>query len=135
MVRGLALRALCGIPLPPMVEYIAEPLRRSLSDPHAYVRKTGVMGTLKLFHLDSAAFDSHKFCDVLYDMLLDPDSSVVSNCLLVLNEVMAQAPHTGMTVSRTIMLHLLNRLHEFSEFGVLAVLDLVPHFIPASEEE
>lgn len=135
MVRGLALRALCGIPLPPMVEYIAEPLRRSLTDPHAYVRKTGVMGTLKLFHLDAATFESHKFRDVLYDMLLDPDSSVVSNCLLVLNEVMSQGPHGGMAVNRAIMLHLLNRLHEFSEFGVVAVLDLVPRYVPANDEE
>lgn len=32
MVRGLALRSLCSLRLPSMVEYISEPLRRSVHD-------------------------------------------------------------------------------------------------------
>ena len=131
MVRGLALRALCSLRLPQMVEYISEPLRRSLTDHHAYVRKTGVMGILKLYHLDQEAFERCNFVDILYDMLRDPDPSVVSNCILVLNEVM----DGGMAINRAIMLHLLNRIHEFSEFGVLQVLELVPRYIPANEDE
>ena len=51
MVRGLALRSLCSLRLPSIVEYISEPLRNSLTDNNAYVRKTGVMGILKLYHL------------------------------------------------------------------------------------
>ena len=131
MVRGLALRALCSLRLPQMVEYISEPLRRSLTDHHAYVRKTGVMGIFKLYHLDQEAFERCNFVDILYDMLRDPDASVVSNCILVLNEVM----DGGMAINRAIMLHLLNRIHEFSEFGVLQVLELVPRYIPANDEE
>ena len=131
MVRGLALRALCSLRLPQMVEYISEPLRRSLTDHHAYVRKTGVMGILKLYHLDQEAFERCNFVDILYDMLRDPDPSVVTNCILVLNEVM----DGGMAINRAIMLHLLNRIHEFSEFGILQVLELVPRYIPANEEE
>lgn len=131
MVRGLALRALCSLRLPQMVEYISEPLRRSLTDHHAYVRKTGVMGILKLYHLDQEAFERCNFVDILYDMLRDNDPSVVTNCILVLNEVM----DGGMAINRAIMLHLLNRIHEFSEFGILQVLELVPRYIPANEEE
>lgn len=135
MVRGLALRALCGLQLPEMVEYISEPLRRSLSDGHAYVRKTGVMGILKLYRLNPIAFEESSFVDILYDMLRDPDASVVANCIIVLNEVMANSPNGGMAINRAIMLHLLNRIHEFSEFSVVQVLDLVPRYIPASDEE
>ena len=135
MVRGLALRALCGLQLPEMVEYISEPLRRSLTDGHAYVRKTGVMGILKLYRLNPAAFEESSFVDILYDMLRDPDSSVVANCIIVLNEVMAHSPNGGMAINRAIMLHLLNRIHEFSEFSVVQVLDLVPRYIPANDEE
>ena len=131
MVRGLALRALCSLRLPQMVEYISEPLRRSLTDHHAYVRKTGVMGILKLYHLDQESFERCNFVDILYDMLRDPDASVVSNCILVLNEVM----DGGMAINRAIMLHLLNRIHEFSEFGILHMLELVPRYIPANEDE
>merc|ERR1719162_1038400 len=135
MVRGLALRALCGIPLKQMVDYITEPLRRALTDNHAYVRKTGVMGMLKLYRLSKDDFESEGFHDVLYDPLRDPDASVVSNCILVLNEVMAKSENGGMAINRAIMLHLLNRLSEFSEFGVVAVLELVPRYIPANPDE
>jgi vesicle coat complex subunit len=132
MVRGLALRALCSLRLPQMIEYTSEPLRRSLQDGHAYVRKTGVMGILKMYHLNKEDFDKAAFNDILYDMLRDPDSSVVTNCILVLNEIMADSG--GMALNRAVMLHLLNRIHEFSEFGILSVLDLVPRYIPANDE-
>jgi AP-4 complex subunit beta-1 len=132
MVRGLALRALCSLRLPQMIEYTSEPLRRSLQDGHAYVRKTGVMGILKMYHLNREDFDKAAFNDILYDMLRDPDPSVVTNCILVLNEIMADSG--GMALNRAVMLHLLNRIHEFSEFGILAVLDLVPRYIPANDE-
>jgi len=133
MVRGLALRALCSLGLPLMVEYISEPLRRSLTDGHAYVRKTGVMGILKLYHLDIEAFERCNFVDILYEMLLDPDASVVSNCILVLNEIMAA--NGGMAINRAIMMHLLNRIHEFSEFGVVVVIELIHRYIPANDDE
>ena len=133
MVRGLALRALCSLRLPQMIEYTSEPLRKSLQDGHAYVRKTGVMGILKMYHLNREEFDRAAFNDILYDMLRDPDSSVVTNCILVLNEIMADSG--GMALNRAVMLHLLNRIHEFSEFGILSVLDLVPRYIPANDEE
>ncbi|KAL3766186.1 hypothetical protein ACHAWO_013164 [Cyclotella atomus] len=133
MVRGLALRALCSLRLPQMIEYTSEPLRKSLQDGHAYVRKTGVMGILKMYHLNQEEFDKASFNDILYDMLRDPDSSVVTNCILVLNEIMADSG--GMALNRAVMLHLLNRIHEFSEFGILSVLDLVPRYIPANDDE
>lgn len=135
MVRGLALRSLCSLNLPQMVEYISEPLRKALSDHHAYVRKTGVMGILKLFYLDHESFEQCNFVDILYDMLRDVDSSVVANAIIVLNEVMAKTPNGGMAINRAIMLHLLNRIHEFSEFDLVHVLELVPRYIPANAEE
>ena len=40
-----------------------------------------------------------------------------------------------MALNRAVMLHLLNRIHKFSEFGILSVLDLMPRYIPANDEE
>jgi len=135
MVRGLALRSLCSLNLPQMVEYISEPLRKSLQDHHAYVRKTGVMGILKLFYLDQEAFMECNFTDILYDMLRDIDPTVVSNVIRVLNEIMAKTENGGMAINRAIMLHLLNRIHEFTEFDLVCVLELVPRYIPANADE
>ena len=92
------------------------------------------MGILKIYHLDSNVLEECGFVDTLYDMLKDPDAAVVTNCIIVLNELMEKGPDGGMGINRAIMLHLLNRLSEFSEFGVLAILDLVPRYIPANEE-
>jgi len=135
MVRGLALRSLCSLNLPQMVEYISEPLRKALQDHHAYVRKTGVMGILKLYHLDQESFEQCGFVDILYDMLRDVDPSVVANAIIVLNEIMSKSPNGGMAINRAIMLHLLNRIHEFSEFDLVQVLELVPRYIPANADE
>lgn len=135
MVRGLALRSLCSLNLPQMVEYIGEPLRKSLQDHHAYVRKTGVMGILKLFYLDMEAFQECNFTNILYDMLRDVDPTVVANVIRVLNEVMSKTENGGMAINRAIMLHLLNRIHEFTEFDLVCVLELVPRYIPANADE
>ena len=55
------------------------------------------------------------------DRLRDVDSSVVANSIMVLNEIMAKSPNGGMAINRAIMLHLLNRIHEFSEFDLVQV--------------
>lgn len=48
---------------------------------------------------------------------------------------MAKSPNGGMAINRAIMLHLLNRIHEFSEFDLVQVLELVPRYIPANADE
>ena len=52
------------------------PLCRSLTDPSAYVRKTGVMGILKLYHLAPDMVKSSNMVDLLYNMIQDPDAQV-----------------------------------------------------------
>ncbi|CAN0510279.1 unnamed protein product, partial [Discosporangium mesarthrocarpum] len=48
---------------------------------------------------------------------------VVANCIVVLNEIMAD--EGGMAVNGAIVKHLLERLEEFNEWGVCHVLALV----------
>ena len=52
MVRGLALRSLCSLRLESILEYIEQPLQKSFTDLSAYVRKTGVLGVLKVLLTD-----------------------------------------------------------------------------------
>ena len=40
-----------------------------------------------------------------------------------------------MAINRAIMLHLLNRMHEFNEFAKVQILELVPRYIPANDDE
>lgn len=76
MVRGLALRSLCSLRLPAMVEYISDPLKASLVDANSYVRKTGVMAILKMWHLWPQAIEDGVMVDTLYNMLQDSDAQV-----------------------------------------------------------
>jgi AP-4 complex subunit beta-1 len=48
MVRGLALRSLCNLRLLSIMEYVEQPIQKSLTDISPYVRKTGVLGILKV---------------------------------------------------------------------------------------
>jgi hypothetical protein len=48
LVRGLALRSLCSLRLESILEYVEKPLRKGLDDISAYVRKTAVLGVLKV---------------------------------------------------------------------------------------
>lgn len=132
MIRGLALRALCNLGLPSVVEYIIDPLQRSLRDPNAYVRKTAVMGLLKVKYIDADAVQD-SMINTLYDMLRDPDAQVVTNCIMVLNELLVE--EGGMAINQAIVLHLLNRIGEFNEWSLCPVLELVARYTPADEEE
>eukprot|EP00953_Heterococcus_sp_UTEX-ZZ885_P037111 19094-Heterococcus_DN1.PRE.3 len=215
MVRGLALRSLCSLRLPSIVEYIScttsvprtlsyvlkllfmlqhllhnsEPLRRSLVDGNAYVRKTGVMAVLKMYHLSPDLVRDMGLVDTLYAMLQDVDTqcvlckqqtakhisqqslvscdahnqqvaallksvstsdtcaarastraitmhyaTVVTNCLLVLNE-MSSADQGGMSLNRGIVLQLLRRIDSFNEWGLCQVLSIVSRYTPADEDE
>ena len=49
MIRGFALRSLCNLRLETILEYVDQPIRKSLVDLSPYVRKTGVMGILKVY--------------------------------------------------------------------------------------
>ncbi|CAM9882399.1 unnamed protein product, partial [Choristocarpus tenellus] len=51
---------------------------------------------------------------------------VVANCIVVLNEIMAE--EGGMAINRAIVQHLLERLESFNEWGVCHVLALVSRY-------
>ena len=138
MVRGLALRSLCSLRLPSIVEYIADPLRKSLTDGNAYVRKTGVMGILKLFNLKPEMVKDSNLIDLLYNMIQDPDGGVVANCIMVLNEVMLNDRDEGcggMAINQPLIHHLLGRLNDFNEWGLHSVLELVARYEPVDDAE
>lgn len=59
-----------------MVEYISDPLKASLTDANSYVRKTGVMAILKMWHLWPQAVEDGVMVDTLYNMLQDSDAQV-----------------------------------------------------------
>jgi AP-4 complex subunit beta-1 len=133
VVRGLALRSLCGLRIPTLVDYIREPLKAGLQDRSPYVRRMAVMGCVKLFYFAPELVSSLNLVDILYRMLRDKDPQVVCNCLATLNEILAS--EGGVVVNRNITHYLLNRLKEFNEWGQCSVMEVLMRYTPSDEEE
>lgn len=133
MVRGLALRTMANLRVPQIVEYLVEPLQKGLVDPAAYVRKTAVLGCLKLFHMVPGMVRDSGMVDKLYEMLDDRDAQVVSNAIVALNDILHE--EGGMVVNSKIAIHLMSRLREFNEWSQSVVLELLSRYTPESEDE
>ena len=75
--------------------------------------------------------ETNGYISQLYNMLQDVDANVVTNAIHVLNEL--QLSEGGLAATQALVMGLLNRIVEFSEWGLNAVLDLVARYKPASE--
>jgi len=133
MVRGLALRSLCSLRLDSILEYIHDPLQSSLTDTSAYVRKTGVIGILKVYSLNPEIIKDSDMIDTLYNMIRDRDPQVVSNCLVALNEIMSD--EGGIAINQPIVMHLLSRISDFNEWGQCNILEIVARYKPTGPDE
>ncbi|RZS25096.1 hypothetical protein BHM03_00058252 [Ensete ventricosum] len=77
MIRGLALRSLCSLRVPNLVEYLVAPLGAGLKDGSSYVRMVAAVGVLKLYHISAATCFDSDFPAVLKSLMLtDPDAQV-----------------------------------------------------------
>ncbi len=132
MVRGLALRSLCSLRLPSLVEYLLPQIQAGLLDTQAYVRKTAVMGCLKLYCISPKTIRGTEIIDKLYDMLRDRDAQVVANVVNCLNEILQD--EGGMALNKSIVVHLLNKLNYPNEWAQCAVLELVARYRPPQKE-
>ena len=65
-------------------EYLTEPLRKCISDPDPYVRKTAAMCICKLYDISPSLVEEQGFIDSLHDMISDENSAVVANAVAAL---------------------------------------------------
>lgn len=133
MVRGLALRSLCGLQLESVLEYVMQPLSAALKDSSAYVRRTGVLGYLKIARIKPEAAKNSTVVDTLYSMLRDRDTAVVTACIEALHELMAE--EGGIAINQAIVHHLLQRIKDFSDWGQCVVLEHMAKYMPVNDEE
>jgi len=133
MVRGLALRSLCSLNLLNVVEYLSPALKSALEDVNGYVRKTAVIGVVKLNNISRSAVSESDLVDKLRLMVNDSDVHVVANTISALQEILAE--EGGFFPTREIATMLINRLVQFSEWGQCAVLGALTKYRVADEGE
>ncbi|KAG1664607.1 hypothetical protein FOA52_004482 [Chlamydomonas sp. UWO 241] len=132
-VRGLALRSLCSLRVPNFVEYVVSPVTSGLDDRHPYVRRTAVMGVLKIFHIDPLVVHAQGMLEKVRAMLhLDADPQVLANCLSVLMQADDVAP---LAQDTALIYALTNRIKDFSDWSQCQVLELVAMYKPKHEGE
>lgn len=133
MIRGLALRSLCSLRLLNTIEYLEPAIKTGLQDNSGYVRKTAIVGTLKLFHMAPEVVREADYCDTLYRLVGDQDVNVVENAIHALEEILSH--DGGMVLTQNLVTHLLNRMIQFSEWGQCVILGLVCRYEVRSDDE
>ncbi len=78
-------------------------------------------------------FKKTEFLETLYKLTKDHDALVVINAIQAINEI--RANKGGIEIQRPLIIHLLNRIKEFNEWGQSIILDLTAKYNPQSEEE
>jgi len=133
MIRGLALRSLCSLSLVNVIEYLQPAVQRALEDVNGYVRKTAVIGVVKLFYISPSVVMETDLLPMLKRLVSDSDAHVVSNTISALEEVLAS--EGGYHPTEEIITALLNRIMHFSEWGQCAILRLLTKYCVAGEAE
>lgn len=107
-----------------------DPLKKCLTDNSSYVRKAGVLGLLKAFHIDQNVVLESTLLETVPDYLADDFAEVVVNAIHVIKEL-----NIEFEITADIIHPLLNRLGEFNAWGLCAVLELLYLYTPADPDE
>lgn len=75
------------ITIPVVTEALAEQLRHCLKDRDAYVRKTAAICVAKLYTADPRRAEKGGFVEMLRDLLVDSNATVVANAVAALSEI------------------------------------------------
>jgi AP-1 complex subunit beta-1 len=99
-----------------IIDYLSEPLRKTLKDESPYVRKTAVICVAKLFDLNPAMCVENGFLEMLQEMVADANPMVVANAIQALEEIQETAPElNAFHLSQQVHSKLLVALNECTE--------------------
>ncbi len=132
-IRGLALRSLCSLRFDGVTQYLQQAIQECLHDVDPYVKKTAIIGCVKFYHMSKKEFKKTDFLDTLYKLTRDHDPLVVINSIEAINEI--RANKGGIDIQRPLIIHLLNRIKEFNEWGQSIILDLTSKYAPQNQDE
>ncbi|KAL7814826.1 adaptin N terminal region domain-containing protein [Trichoderma gracile] len=136
LVRALAIRTMGCIRVDKMVDYMEEPLRKTLRDESPYVRKTAAICVAKLFDLNPAMCIENGFIETLQEMIGDPNPMVVANSVQALAEISETAPETrALLVTPPVLKKLLMAMNECTEWGRITILTVLADYAATDVKE
>ncbi|KAJ0426260.1 AP-1 complex subunit beta-1 [Aspergillus carlsbadensis] len=136
LIRALAIRTMGCIRVDKMIDYMEEPLRKTLRDESPYVRKTAAICVAKLFDLSPAMCLENGFLEMLQEMIGDPNPMVVANSVTALSEIHHAAPETqALQVTPNTLRKLLMALNECTEWGRVTILTTLSEYRTSAVNE
>ncbi|EKM55404.1 uncharacterized protein PHACADRAFT_256011 [Phanerochaete carnosa HHB-10118-sp] len=130
LVRALAVRTMSYIPIPVVIDALTDPLRHCIKDRDPYVRKTAAICVAKLYAADPRKAEKHGFVEMLRDLLLDANATVVSNAVAALSEIGDRPDGVIFKLNLSVANRLLAALNESSEWGQIYILDSLLRYVP-----
>ncbi|KKZ65848.1 hypothetical protein EMCG_08353 [[Emmonsia] crescens] len=129
LIRALAIRTMGCIRVGKIVDYMEEPLWKTLRDESPYVRKTAAICVAKLFDLNPTICLENGFLERLQELIGDPNPMVVANCVTALAEISETAPETkALQITPNTLRKMLMALNECTEWGRVSVLSSLADF-------
>jgi AP-2 complex subunit beta-1 len=116
LIRALAIRTMSYIPIPVVTEALTENLRHCLRDRDPYVRKTAAICVAKLYAADPRKAEKGGFVEMLRDLMLDSNATVVANAVAALSEIGDRPDGVIYKLNLTTANKLLAALTESSEY-------------------
>ncbi|KFA72867.1 hypothetical protein S40288_02158 [Stachybotrys chartarum IBT 40288] len=136
LIRALAIRTMGCIRVDKMVDYMEEPLRKTLRDESPYVRKTAAICVAKLFDLNPSMCIENGFLESLQELIGDPNPMVVANSVQALSEISETAPETrALVVTPATLKKLLMALNECTEWGRVTILTTLANYVATDVKE
>lgn len=136
LIRALAIRTMGCIRVDKMVDYMEEPLRKTLRDESPYVRKTAALCVAKLFDLAPSMAIENGFIEQLQELVGDPNPMVVANSVTALVEIQETAPETkALAITSVTLKKMLLALNECTEWGRVTLLTTLADYKASDVKE
>ncbi|KAI0046108.1 Adaptor protein complex beta subunit [Auriscalpium vulgare] len=135
LIRALAIRTMSYIPIPVVIDSLTDQLRHHLKDRDAYVRKTAAICVAKIYAADPRKAERHGFVELLRDLMVDSNATVVANAVAALSEIGDRPDGVIFKLNLTVANKLLTALGESSEWGQIYILDSLMRYVPESHAD
>lgn len=126
LVRALALRTISYVHVRDFVEATVKPLKKAVSDPDPYVRKTAAFCIAKLYDHDRKLVEKSDLIDRLNRMLKDENPTVVSSALAALMDVWERSDTIKLTLDYSSASKIVQILPDCSEYAIPTFIS-IPH--------
>ncbi|KAI0283146.1 Adaptor protein complex beta subunit [Russula aff. rugulosa BPL654] len=135
LIRALAIRTMSYIPIPVVLEHLTEQLRHHLKDRDPYVRKTAAICVAKMYAADPRKAERGGFVELLRDLLVDSNATVVANAVAALSEIADRPDGVVFKLNLPVANKLIAALGESSEWGQIYILDALLRYVPETHAD